>query len=242
MKTAQKLLTILGGGATPAQLYDLRVAATNLIRYNKLNETSGTAIVDSSGNAFTGTYTGVDLANTGSPFLPDKAPFFDGVNDYGALFSAAFASAFKMNEGCILLWVKVNSAAVWSDGAVRMLFEFDAGGNDRVYIRKEATNDTISFVRTGNAASKSVSHNLSPTAYFSAMLSWSIANDQLKAYVNGVQVGSTQTALTISAATITAAVLASLNTTPSQVWHGWLSRLTIWDRPADAAIIALGVP
>lgn len=242
-----KKLLIIGGGApiTAAAAYDTRVLATNPLRYNKLNETSGTAIVDSSGNGYTGTYTGVDLANTDSPFLPDKATFWDGTNDYGNLYSAAFATAFNLDEGCVLLWVKMNALAVWTDGTQRRPITIQRDVNNLVRVLRTAgINNNLAFTRVANGVTTTINvGSLSYTDWFSVLLSWSIAGNSLKVYINGVEVGSGVAGAALgSGLSSTETVLGAASTVPANVHHGWLSRSAIWARPADAAIIALGTP
>lgn len=245
----RKLVTTNKSGASSAQLYDARVMATSPLRYNKLNEASGTAIVDSSGNAYTGTYTGVILANTDSPFAPDDAPFWDGTNDYGDLYSAAFAAALNLDEFTVMLWVKMNSAGVWTDAATRYLLRLRRDANNLIDISKAAFNNTIQFNRIGNGTAKPFSvGSQSDTDFFCVALTCSVAGGgllgagEMRGYKNGVQIGATQTANVadsgsgLATATVT---LGASSTAGGLVHHGWLSNLMIWNRPIDAAILAL---
>lgn len=248
----QLLLTVLAGSATAAQLYSTRVLATSPLRYNKLNEASGTAIVDSSGNGYTGMYTGVELANADSPFLPDKAPLWDGTNDYGNLYSAAFASAFNMDEFTILYWLKVSAAGVWTDSTVRYLGRFVRDANNQLNFNRAAANNRVTLTRIGNATTKTITLNgLSSTDWFSLAISCSVAGGgllsagDLRAYINGVEVGTAQTGNVASTGTglnSTQTILGALNTTPSNVWSGYFAQHTIWNRPIDAEILALMTP
>lgn len=248
-KLQRLLVTVLSGGATAAQLYSTRVLATSPLRYNKLNETSGTAIVDSSGNGYTGTYTGVDLANADSPFLPNKAPFWDGTNDYGNLHSAAFATAFNYNEFTLMLWFKMNAAGVWTDAANRFLIRLDRDASNTINIRKTTNNNELAFTRTGGGTTRSVTlGSQSDTAWVCLALSCSVAGGgllaagELRAYKNGAQVGSTQTGninATGSGLTSTATTLGAATTTPALVHHGYLAHAIIWNSPMSADKLAL---
>lgn len=244
------LQSVLFGGSTAAQRYDARVLATSPLRYNKLNETSGTTIVDSSTNAYTGTYTGVDLANTDSPFLPEKAPFWDGTNDYGNLYSAAFGTAMNLDEFTVMVWIKVSGAGVWTDGVARNFFDIERlVFNNEVQIQKLTTNNTVRFRRDGAGVTKLVDvAGFSETTWFCLAISASVAGGglltagDLRAYKNGVQVGTTQTgniASTGSGLNSASVVLGASSTTPTNVHSGYLSRFIIWNRPIDAAILAL---
>lgn len=247
----QKLLLLFSGGSAAAA-YAARVLATAPLRYNKLNEASGTAIVDSSGNGYTGTYTGVTLADTDSPFLPDKAPFFDATNDYGNLYSASFGTAFNSDEFTIMIWAKVNSSSVWTDATERYFVRITRDGNNQLFFNKSTSNNTIRFSRTGNATTKTISvGGQSDTNWFCVAASLSVAGGGLLAagesamYKNGALIGSKQTgnlASTGSGLSATLNLFGAVNNVPNNVWHGWQSHLIIWNRPIDAAILALMTP
>lgn len=246
----QKLLLFSGGSAAAA--YAARVLATSPLRYNKLNEASGTAIVDSSGNGYTGTYTGVTLADTDSPFLPDKAPLWDGVNDYGDLYSAAFGAAFNMDEFTVLLWLKASAESVWTDGTNRFLVRLVRDGTNLIGINKPTTNSTIQLQRAGGGTTKTITvAGQSGAGWLCYALSASVAGGgllgagELKAYKNGAQIGTTQTSILASLGSglsSTTTTLGAAGTAGTLVWNGWLSRLIIWNRPIDAAILALMTP
>lgn len=230
--------------------YALTVLATSPLRYNKLNEGSGSAIVDSSGNGYTGTYTGVTWDGTLSP-VGEAAPFWDAANDYGDLYSAAFGTAFNLDEGTIMLWIKP-SATFWTDGLSRLLFYWDRDGNNRVYLDKPASGNRLFAQRRGNVTAKNIDvAGISNSDWFSILFTWSVAGGGLLAagesrlYLNGVQIGTTQTGNVASSGTglnANSVILGAINKTPSNVHHGYFSQLAVWDRPADAAILALGVP
>lgn len=240
------LLLSSSQGATPAEEYAAAVLATSPLRYNKLNEGSGTTVVDSSGNAYTGTYTGVTWDGTLSPF-GEPVPFFDGANDYGNLVSAAFGTAFDLDEFTILLWFKANAAGVWTDGIERYFLRVQRDGSNQLLIRKSNTNNTIALTRIGSGTSKAISiGSQSDVGDVCMAFSCSVtgggllAAGELRAYKNGVQFGTTQTGnVADTGSGLGTVALGAANLTPTNVWHGYLNNLIIWNRPIDAGILAL---
>lgn len=247
MSKANRLLQLFAagvfGGGSRLAAYKARALATSPIAYWMLNETSGTTIADSSGNSRNGTYSGVTLANGTSP-QGSPAPLWDGVNDYGDIYSASLAGAVSFNEGCLLIWARMSSAAVWTDGVARYLTTINRNGDNSFYIQKLTTSNTLRLLHRSGATTKLVDTTLSTTAWFSAMLSWSQSGNQMIAYINGVQVGSTQTGLiaqTGSGLDSTITNLGSFNQ-GGFVHSGNLAHVTLWNSPANAAKIALATP
>lgn len=239
---------MLGGDATAAQFYANRVLATNPLRFNKLNESSGTAIIDSSANAYTGTYTGVDLANTASPFAGDNAPLW-GTDDYGNIYSTSFATAFNPNEFTVLLWIKVSAVGVWTDATTRFLFNLRLDLNNRILVTRTVTNNQIAYRRIGNAVDKIISvSTFTETGWISMALSCSIAGGGLlsagdtRAYKNGAQAGATATgsaAFVGSGLSSTETLIGAQSTSVPSPWSGWLAYFAIWNRPMANDILAL---
>lgn len=174
----------------------LAVDPSHLVALWVLAETGGTTAADSSGNAHSGTYSGPTLNATtftdGSP-----APSFDGVNDFVNVYSSGLASAFNANEGTLFLWGKVSGAGIWTDATSRFLATFRADANNRVVIQRTTTNNTLALLYQAGGTSKQISSTAlgGNTGYFSAAITWSKSADQVIAYTNGTQTGSTLTGL-----------------------------------------------
>lgn len=241
----QKML-LFSGGATAAQLYEQRVLATSPLQLLKMNETSGTTALDATGNSRTGAYTGVTLNSVASPFAPDFAPRFDGANDDLNDYTASLSTAWNWDEGCVMVWAKVSAAGIWTDGLTHQLVRFrsDGSATDDITIRKTGTNNQIDLSRKANGATKAVTVTLSSptTAWYCFMLEWSLAGDYLKAYANGVQIGTTQTGLGahgVAGLLSSETHIGSANNALD--WDGYLAYFAAWDSPADATRIALGV-
>lgn len=229
---------VWSGGLSYAQKV-LTIAPANLIGYWRLNETSGTNADDSSSQNNDGTYTGVDLANAAGPDGV-KVPYFDGTNDYCNIYSAAFNSDFNGQSGTMAIWCKVNAAAVWTDAAFRKSFFVGVDvSTNYVNIDKRATNNEMIFEYKAGGVLKSVSLTISSTAWFHLAVTWNLSGDQMIAYLNGTQTGSTQTGLGTWAGSLDALFcnIGARATTPVQVWHGWLAHAALWNTPLTPAQI-----
>lgn len=248
MRTSILVPVLLSSDAVnPAVVYSTAVLATSPIAYWKHSEGTGTAIVDSSTNALTnGVYQGVTWNATGSRYS-DACPSHDGSGDYANIHSAALASVINLNEGCLLMWAKMAESSVWTDGTNRQFFLFNINGSNSIIIFKSSTNNTIDYRRTGNATTKSQTvGSLSYTGWFSLLLSWSVASDHLKLYINGSQAGTTQTGnVAMAAGSLALAVIGAASLTPTNVFNGFYDDFILWNTPITGggdARLALGVP
>lgn len=220
--------------------YRARVLATNPIRYNHMEEGAGLNYVDISGNNHTGLYTGITWDAAASP-TGNPAPLWDGTGvDYANIFSAPWASAFNFDEGCALIWFKVQNAGVWTDGIGRRLFEFTRNGNNQVIFGKTSVAGQIQMYRRGNgSAPLHVWASGSPLTWQSVLLSWSVLANQTKSYVNGTLLNTLAAALATGTGLPTALVGAASTSGTSGTFSGWLSNFVVWDTPVDADKIAL---
>jgi hypothetical protein len=213
--------------------------ATAPIAYWPLWEGAGAVAYDISGNARNGAYTGVDLGQVG---IGDgrACPWFDGTGDYVNIYSAAFAADLDGAEGSAMVWPRVNSAGAWIDGATRDVLTLAADGNNYIKLRKSAVNNTAFWEYKAGGVSKSVSVITSILPYACWVLTWSAAGDEVRAYLNGVQQGTTQTTLGIWAGPLapTFCTIGAASTVPAAVFHGWEAHAAVWNRALPLAEVA----
>lgn len=218
----------------------LSVATDALIGYWPLSEPSGAAAINQSNNRFHGVYTGVEL---NYPGIGDglACPLWDGVNDYCNIYSAAFASAFNNQEGTAHIWLKVASGGTWTDSTLRRAMILQADSNNRVRLEKTTSNGRVDVVYSAGGTSKSVAiTGLSSLDWHQVVITWSKSADQVKAYLNGVQTGATQTALGTWAGALgsTTTVIGAGSTAPVNAWSGYLAHAAVWTRALTAGEIA----
>lgn len=172
----------------------LSIARSSLQEYWPLDEPSGTTANDRSGNAHNGAYTGTVTLNA-APIGGGAAAIALAATGNVNLFGAGLTASWNGNECTISGWAKVSAAGDWTDGAARYLIDLLADANNQIYIRKSSTNNTLQFVRVASSTSKVIAVTFSDAGAFHVALTISVASGELRAYLNGVQVGVTQTAI-----------------------------------------------
>ncbi len=240
---ALPVYVIPGGGILDVQAYTNKVkalAAANLIAYWPQAEASGTTALDESGNGRTGAYTGVTLGATGIGDGRTAATYVAASSGRCNVYSASLNGAFNTAEGTIAGWFQVSAAGVWTDATNRYFIHLFADASNLVYIRRQTTNNQIAYVYIAGGTSKSFAATLSPTAWFHLALTWSKSADQMKGYVNGAQVGATQTGLGVwsGALASTNCLIGAQSTAGSGPWSGNGAHVAVWSTPLTAPQIA----
>lgn len=223
--------------------YTNAVKALSPIAYWPLAETSGTTATDESGNGRNGSYTAVTL---GQPGIGDgrTAASFNGSASYCNIYSVGLWGAINGSEGTLALWSQVSGSGVWTDGTIREMTRLrpNSGGNI-VIIRRTATNNQLEwFYQAGGTTKNVFLGSQSATTWMHLALTWSKSADQMKAYLNGVQVGSTQTGLGVWDSTLNATnqtIVGAATNTPTSIWSGSLAHVAIWTTPLSATQIVI---
>jgi hypothetical protein len=219
-----------------------QTAAANLIGYWPMWEPSGSTSFDLSPEGNDGAYTGVTL---GQPGIGDgrTSPLFDGANDQNDVISAGLTTDFDSggDEVTIATWAKVKEAGTWEDSTFRRMFYLDADGDNNISAYRTSTNNQIAF-RYEAATTVEIINigSLSFTDWFHVALTVSLsagANGEVKAYINGSQVGSTQTSLGTWSGALADAFIGILAAS-SQPWSGYLAHPFLSTTPYTAAQIA----
>jgi len=233
--------TILKPGKRAYYKKIIRMFGSSLIAYWPLWESSGSVAADKSGNARHGAYTGVDF---GYPGVGDgkKSPYFDGANDYVDIYSAGLAGAFNGNEGTVMLWAKVSAAGVWIDGMGRYALYLSSDINNIIRLYKSTTNNVFYLRRTGSAVSSLLTLSAqSQTGWVNYALTWSLANDRVRGFLNGSQYSVDVTGLGTwaGALNVNTTLLGALAKTPSYVYSGYLAHALILNREATPTEVAI---
>ena len=234
LRRSKRVLLFEGG--YQQKLKDL--FGSSIIGYWPGNEPSGSIAYDLSGRGFHGAYTGVTL---GQPGIGDglTCPLYDGIGDYNNVYSEGLNSAFNNAEGTIAIWAKVSGVGVWTDATARGAISIGADGNNRVRITRTTTNNQMSLVYAANAAFETVNVTVSSLDWMHFVLTWSVSADQVKAYYNGGQTGSTLGTLGVWAGAIAAThCVIGASFTTSQYWDGYAAHGFILNRAATPAEVA----
>lgn len=205
-----------------------------IVAHWELGEATGATLNDSSGNGFNGTYTaGVVLGEPGIGDGKTSARF--GANDEsGNIFSAGLAAAWDRLEGTLFAWVRVNDLGTWYDAKTGAVVRLYGNGSNEITIQKSAVNLTVRYVYRSGGVTKSVSHSpVDLYAWFHVAITWSNSGDAVKAYLNGDQVGVTQTGLALFGSVLNEAVIGAEDIiTPLSEFKGYIQHVTLLDRPA----------
>jgi hypothetical protein len=219
----------------------LSIDPQNLVGYWPMWEASGSVAYDLSPQGNNGAYTGVTLKQPG---IGDgrSCPYFDGENGYNRISSAGYTADVNFLEGTISIWCRVYEAGTWDDSTVRVLFHSGADVHSNfIRIHKAAGADKLAFFYEAGGTQELIEKtSVSPTDWFHLALTWSKANDEVKAYYDGSQEGSTQTGLGtwVGAPSGDKNVIGAQKTAPTNVWHGYLDHPVIWSTPLPAVKIA----
>jgi hypothetical protein len=216
-------------------LYTSKFIATQPLLYFPLNESSGTAAINrgSLGTPANGTYTGVDLANTAGPKTPFLAPYFDGVNDYVNIMSAALDATYNGQLGTIACWYKMNDMSLWTDGVYHWFIRLDrAGAQNKIQLLKRDVNNMLYWNYYANGVDTSITDiTHADTSWHFMAMTWNLAADQMRAYLDGAQIGGTITGLgTWQAGNLDHANIGVQYLTPTYPHKGWLAHAALWNR------------
>ena len=216
------------------------VLALNPLAFWPLNELSGTTAIDATGHGYNGTLG----ATTKAPTIGQAGQFgntcysFDG-GDLVNIYTAGLAGAFSGAKGTLAAWMKVYDSTVWGTTPRKVVNLYVDDSN---YIDLRKNNQANQFVfsyKAGGTSSGITATGQSNTGWMHVGLTWDKTageTGEAKAYINGVQYGSTAVGLGTWAGNLASAACAigANDTTPNQPWYGWIQYVGLWDRALTA--------
>jgi hypothetical protein len=231
--------------------YAMQVLATEPVLFVPMDDTSGTVATDLSGNDYHGQYNDNNGAEaienwpgasaTDGPFA--SAPYFQDNSGTGGdrflvdmLASATgFATAADWDEATYAIWCKVENVGWWTDGLIHYpYYQVTSGNTNRLlnFGHKSATSNQINFrLFLSGGSADLVTHAIAETGWYAVMLTVSRSANQMKAYVNGTQVGATVAVPSDwNDNTLTLATVGTSALSGASNWRGWLAGLTIWNK------------
>lgn len=227
---------------------ETEIGAANLAGFWRMNEITGTTAVDASDAGNNGTYTAVALMNRPNPVpVGGFAPKFVPPNSVLDVYSAGFNTDFDGSEGAFGMWVKPSDGSVWTDGTQDWLMFVYVDNSNYFQIFKNSTSNQMLFTRVAGGTTKTVTVSYSNTEWFHVGMTWSEAAGEFKAYINGVQTGTTQTSIGTwsgGAITSTGAAIGGYHTYwTDRKWDGWLSNAFFATTPLSAtSMLEIGSP
>lgn len=230
-------LPLLGGAGNAYIRKVLGTEPQDLLCYWTMGDKSGVIADNIVGDpGFDAAYTGVTL---GAPGIGDggTCPWYDGANDTMNVYTTALRDGFDGNEGSLMFWFRVNAAGVWSDSTIRYLAWLSCGpsnDDDWLVTYKDSTAGRFKMFFAAGVGYKLVQiDGLSSTAWICAHQTWTDSGDAYKAYLNGVQQGSTLTGFgpwTQQLSETRCKVGSAGTGAPTGVWHGWMAHVAIWTK------------
>lgn len=204
----------------------------SLLAYWPLWEAGGLVARDISGNGRNGAYsaTGVTYGNSG---IGDgkTSVLLDGSAGLVNVFSASLASAFSATEGTLSLFA---TKTAWDNATTKSFLAFSADASNRIYLRKGATENQISFAFIANATTYGVSKLITNLNFNNYGITWSKTNNRIRFFVNGCLYHEFAYAETWAGA-LTTAALGSAAATPSLPFDGKQAHGFIASREASLA-------
>jgi hypothetical protein len=204
---------------------------SSIIGYWPLWDKSGTVIEDISGNNRHGIGSNLSLLQSG---IGDGNPstLFNGTTSYGNIYSLSLANAFNGSEGSILIWGNLNSL----DTVFRRLITIyvDSSNYVMIYKYRPALPPTPSIYYVYNAGGIQKDILMTPliTGWNLYGLTWSKSLNEVKAYINGLQTGTTKNALGNWSGLPGIIIIGALNTVPANSFDGKLEHTIILNRIA----------
>jgi hypothetical protein len=137
---------------------------------------------------------------------------------------------FNGAEGTLIVWARVANAGVWTDASNRTGVLLQVDGNNRIAIRKTVANDTIQLFRIASGTVKSVTDvSITDTLFHAWGITWSVADDEVIAYVGGIQSGAVLNGIDNFVGNLHAnnTVIGSTNAVAVEVWSGNLAHVQL---------------
>ena len=156
----------------------------------------------------------------------DGAAVFNGTSSSITLPHGTLDNTFDGAEFTLALWLQAASEGVWSDGTNRRFLDVTGDGVNYVFISKTSGN-VIEYRRFANGTTENVNYSPSGTSPIHIAMTCSETADEIKYYINGAQIDSTDTTIgTWNIATLSRVVIGALPS--SQWWSGEISHAALW--------------
>ncbi len=207
--------------------YWRKVLSFNPIVYWTQGESGGLTALDSSGNSYSGTYSGVTLGQVGISDGKTSALYSTALMNG---ISAPLASAFDGQTGSIAMWVKVVNVGVWSDETLRVLMHVQADGSNAIQLLKNTGAGTLRAIyRAGGTFKARDISVMSGADWFHFALTWNLTSDAAIAYINGIKQGATLTGVGTWAGDPTIITVGANDLLKSNPTEGYLAHVGIFD-------------
>lgn len=175
-------------------------------------------------NPLNGDIIGATVGQTGPK--SDLSYLLDGINDDADIYSPELNGFFDSDQGTLLCFAKVSGSGVWTDETSRYVARIAVDGDNQLRLRKTETNNQLSFRYEAGGTQNTIALNsVTTTDWFLMAVTWDTTADEVKAYYNGSQTGSTQSGLGTWVGNLSDSdtVIGAGTTIPGGVWDGFIT-------------------
>jgi len=233
----------IGTSSTDWQAFDVEYEALSTQTRLRNNSIGGYVEFDDVSvtevNPLNGDITGATINQDAGSRLK-KAYLFDGTNDYVDVYSPELNSIFDPTKGTLLAFAKVANAGVWTDGAYRTLTMLQSDSNNKVQMQKSSVNNRLDWFYTAAGTTRAfLNASVTTTDWFLVVVTWDTEANEIKAYLNGVQNGATQTSpgSWVGNLSSTLSVVGAKDVSPASVWNGLICHPVLFRRALTGAEI-----
>lgn len=226
-----------GLGLLDISLPFLRGINPNLIALYPMNDLSGAAL-DYSPLANTGTQDSDNVLGGGDFF---GIPCVQMNGNGGINFAAAsFLSAFNIEHWTIMTFFRMLTTTPWTDGVEQdFMMVNDVSITQRAHLYQTGGARTLGFIGDVGANLEIVTHQLpnESLAWHMSAATMSKDDDEFKAFVDGAQVGATQTGIGTNSGAINRATFG--NRLSGAAFHtGLLAFGAVWSAPDNSGVLS----
>ena len=150
---------------------------------------------------------------------------FDGVDDYVDLSTAR--GEIDVQIGTFSAWVKLDTTTINAP-----VFKFYVNANNQITIIYLQSSEELKYMYKGGGTNTQVQASSSienDGNYHHVAMTWNVTGNEFKAYLDGVQFGSTQTTFGSFTGTPTAFHLGHNALSGSDYWNGLIDEVAIFD-------------
>jgi len=161
--------------------------------------------------------TNVTFANTRSLAL-------DGVNDH--VTADGIFNDIDVSVGTVSAWAKLDSTSINA-----ILFKFDVDTNNQVSIAYLNGSSKLRFQYKAGGTQDKIDHSVSienDGNHHHFMITWDKSADQMKGYIDGSQVGTTQTGLGTWSGTVNAFKIGMNSIANNGFWAGHIDQFSMF--------------
>ena len=168
---------------------------------------------------------------TNTTFSNTKSLDFDGINDY--VTADGIFGDINVNTGTVSTWIKKDSTS-----ANDVVFKFDVDGNNQVGIIYVNSSSILRYQYKAGGTTKKVDHSVSIEGdgnWHHIAITWDTSADEMKAYLDGSQVGTTQSGLGTWSGTVNAFTIGMNSIASNGFWTGHIDQFSMF-----TSVVAIG--